>query len=134
MGLERKEKPILVKKAESFTKELNFEVILKDKLDLERWRRKKDICKSTESWRSVPCSQSGNWSNMLGVVSGEGRNKRFKINIAWEVRSGLWQILYSNIREFFYCQEMTDLNFGFVIERKINWRRGLKLGDWLENC
>jgi len=49
VGLERKEKPILVKKAESFTKELNFEVILKDKLDLERWRRKKDICKSTES-------------------------------------------------------------------------------------
>lgn len=49
MGLERKEKPILVKKTESFTKEFNFEVILKDKLDLEGWRSKKDICKSTDS-------------------------------------------------------------------------------------
>lgn len=28
---------------------------------------------------------------------------------------------------------MTDLNFSFVIEKKIIWRRGLELGDWLQD-
>lgn len=47
-----------------------------------------------------------------------------------------YKLIVTDLRQYikgtFWCQEMTDLNFSFVIESKINWKRGLELGDWLE--